>query len=47
MKADPRWQEAMRKRGVEDFELAMVDPWPSSNTGPGRPPLEAADQPRR
>ena len=34
VKADPRWQDAMRKRGVEDFELAMVDPWPASNTGP-------------
>jgi primary-amine oxidase len=34
VKADPRWQEAMRKRGVEDFELAMVDPWPASHTGP-------------
>jgi len=34
VRADPRWQDAMRKRGVEDFELAMVDPWPASNTGP-------------
>jgi primary-amine oxidase len=24
---DPRWQEAMRKRGVTDFSLAMIDPW--------------------
>ncbi len=24
---DPRWQEAMRKRGVTNFDLAMVDPW--------------------
>ena len=24
----------MRKRGVEDFELAMIDPWASSYTGP-------------
>jgi primary-amine oxidase len=32
--ADPRWQEAMRRRGVEDFSLAMVDPWASSWTGP-------------
>ena len=24
---DPRWQAAMRKRGVTDFSLAMVDPW--------------------
>ncbi|EFV13028.1 primary-amine oxidase [Segniliparus rugosus] len=32
--ADPRWQEAMRRRGVEDFSLAMVDPWASGYTGP-------------
>ena len=31
---DPRWQEAMRKRGVEDFSLAMLDPWAASYTGP-------------
>jgi primary-amine oxidase len=31
---DPRWQEAMRKRGVEDFSLCMLDPWASSYTGP-------------
>jgi primary-amine oxidase len=31
---DPRWQEAMRRRGVEDFSLAMIDPWASSWTGP-------------
>ena len=24
---DPRWQAAMWKRGVTDFDLAMVDPW--------------------
>jgi primary-amine oxidase len=34
VQADPRWQEAMRKRGVTDFSLAMVDPWASSWTGP-------------
>lgn len=26
-RADSRWQEAMRKRGVTDFSLAMIDPW--------------------
>ncbi|MEY2532293.1 MAG: primary-amine oxidase [bacterium] len=31
---DARWQEAMRKRGVEDFSLCMLDPWASSYTGP-------------
>lgn len=24
---DVRWQEAMRRRGVEDLSLAMLDPW--------------------
>ena len=28
VKADPRWQEAMHKRGVTDFEHVMIDPWP-------------------
>ena len=27
VRADPGWQEAMRRRGVTDFALAMVDPW--------------------
>ena len=30
---DPRWQEAMRKRGVTDFDLAMIDPWPAGYYG--------------
>lgn len=34
VRGDPRWQDAMRKRGVEDFSLAMIDPWASSWTGP-------------
>jgi primary-amine oxidase len=29
VRADPHWQEAMLKRGVTDFSLAMIDPWPS------------------
>ena len=33
VRADPRWQEAMRKRGVTDFALAMVDPWSAGNFG--------------
>lgn len=33
VRADPRWQEAMRRRGVEDFSLTMVDPWAASWTG--------------
>src|SRR5262249_41223283 len=33
VRADPRWQEAMRKRGVTDFELAMIDPWSPGHFG--------------
>jgi len=31
---DPRWQEAMRRRGVTDFSLAMVDAWSAGYYGP-------------
>ena len=34
VQADPAWQAAMRRRGVEDFSLAMVDPWAAGYTGP-------------
>ncbi|MEO3935918.1 primary-amine oxidase [Dermatophilaceae bacterium Soc4.6] len=34
VRADLRWQAAMRLRGVEDFSLAMIDPWASGYTGP-------------
>jgi primary-amine oxidase len=34
LKEDPRWQEAMRKRGVTDFEHVMIDPWPAAYLGP-------------
>jgi primary-amine oxidase len=33
VRADPRWQAAMRKRGVTDFELTMIDPWSAGNFG--------------
>ncbi len=33
VRADPRWQGAMRKRGVTDFDLAMIDPWPAGYYG--------------
>jgi primary-amine oxidase len=33
VRADPRWQEAMRRRGVTDTRLAMVDPWSAGNFG--------------
>jgi len=35
VRKDPRWQEAMRKRGVEDFSLCMIDPWSTPNVEPG------------
>ena len=31
VKANPEWQAAMRKRGIENFDLAMVDPWSAGN----------------
>jgi primary-amine oxidase len=33
VRADPRWQAAMRRRGVTDFSLAMIDPWSAGNFG--------------
>src|SRR5262245_30123087 len=29
LRADPVWQAAMRKRGIEDFDLVQIDPWPA------------------
>jgi primary-amine oxidase len=31
IKADPGWQAALRKRGVENFDLCMVDAWSAGN----------------
>ena len=28
-KEDPGWQAAMRRRGIENFELVQIDPWPA------------------
>jgi primary-amine oxidase len=33
VQADAGWQAAMRKRGVEDFSLAMIDPWAAGYMG--------------
>jgi len=33
VRADPRWQEALRRRGVTDLSLAMVDCWSAGNFG--------------
>jgi primary-amine oxidase len=30
-KASPEWQDAMRKRGIANFELCIVDPWSAGN----------------
>src|SRR5215469_12520718 len=38
VRSDPRWQEAMRKRGVTDFDLCMIDPWSAPNIAPGLSP---------
>ena len=32
-KASPEWQAAMRRRGIVDFDLCMVDPWSAGNFG--------------
>ncbi len=32
-KASAEWQAAMRKRGIVDFDLCMVDPWSAGNFG--------------
>ncbi len=32
-KASPQWQAAMRKRGITNFDLCMVDPWSAGNFG--------------
>ena len=42
VKEDEQWQAAMRKRGIEDFSLVQVDPWPAG----GFPPEEAPPQAR-
>jgi primary-amine oxidase len=34
VRADPAWQAALRKRGVTNFDLAMVDPWSAGYYGP-------------
>jgi len=38
VRQDPRWQAAMRRRGVTDFSLCMIDPWPVPNVEPGVAP---------
>ncbi len=38
VKADPGWQEAVRQRGIDDFDTIQIDPWPAG----GFLPPEAA-----
>jgi primary-amine oxidase len=38
VKKDPRWQEALRKRGVTDYEHVMIDPWSLGYNGPDDAP---------
>jgi primary-amine oxidase len=33
VRADPRWQEAMGRRGITDFAKVEVDPWPAGRFG--------------
>ena len=33
VRADPRWQEAMRRRGIDDFDRVEVDTWPAGRFG--------------
>jgi primary-amine oxidase len=40
VRRDPRWQEAMRKRGITDFDLCMIDPWSTPNVEPGLGPAD-------
>ena len=33
VRADPRWQEAMVKRGIKDFDQVQIDPWSAGYYG--------------
>jgi primary-amine oxidase len=41
VRADPRWQEAMKKRGITDFNQVLIDAW-----APGTLGLTTAEGPR-
>lgn len=40
VRKDERWQDAMRKRGVEDFQMCMIDPWACGYTGDSDDPTK-------
>jgi len=31
VKAHPEWQDALRRRGIEDFDKVQIDPWPAGS----------------
>lgn len=33
LQADPRWREAMHRRGVDDVDRVQIDPWPAGTFG--------------
>jgi primary-amine oxidase len=33
VRADPRWREAMRSRGIDDLAKVVVEPWPAGRFG--------------
>jgi primary-amine oxidase len=33
VRADPRWQEAIQKRGITDLQQVAIDPWPAGDHG--------------
>ena len=33
LRANPDWQEAMRRRGITAFDKVQIDPWPTGNFG--------------
>ncbi|MBV8949366.1 MAG: tyramine oxidase, partial [Actinobacteria bacterium] len=33
VKEDTRWQDAMRRRGITDFDRVQLDPWPAGRFG--------------
>jgi primary-amine oxidase len=35
LREHPDWQAALRRRGIEDFELVQIDPWPAGSFGVG------------
>jgi primary-amine oxidase len=45
LKAHPDFQEAMRRRGVTDLDLVLVEPWPIGYTGPEDAPSRRLSRP--